>query len=464
MDELLSLSGDTIERLASILSHIVVYFDCDNALEPKSAVDIQYYFQNSENLKFTLPLFSDINVIRKAIMNKFGRTELTKYYNIQFPNFRRVDDLIVTPGYTSSSGFRLRFPCSGVSEANLVREFKGIKSAVSVQYSASQRVAAICQHIQSAMTIGGTLKTSSASTSTPRIDSFEDIFTSATRSASTPTDLIDYDHFRLYSVNEQVIVICKLFETAQLSAKEKVVEQLIDGQVSNSFIMLHVKQEIAKQMIALKRQMKEEGLDKTSTYCKAAYKKPVGVVTEQITRVKSYCPMLFSILLKTVCADSFNANYNAAINQKSTMEVLLTRNRVNKKITSQEELVKHCFGNSNRRPNALTIILNNVQGVSTSPISTPTLSLPYSPELMLSNTGNTDERLVIASIEYIQKVALKFIDELTRKEALAMSVCEILLQMRDSGHGLTPTGVQMGLLSNLCGFTNQGQDLFSAKM
>jgi hypothetical protein len=44
-----------------------------------------------------------------------------------------------------------------------------------------------------------------------------------------------------------------------------------------------------------------------------------------------------------------------------------------------------------------------------------------------------------------------------------MSVCEILLQMRDSGHGLTPTGIQLGLLSNLCGFTNQGQDLFSAK-
>jgi hypothetical protein len=49
MDEFFSLSGDTIEPLASILSHIVVYFDCDNALKPHRAVDIQFYFQNSEN-------------------------------------------------------------------------------------------------------------------------------------------------------------------------------------------------------------------------------------------------------------------------------------------------------------------------------------------------------------------------------------------------------------------------------
>jgi hypothetical protein len=259
MDELFSLSGDTIEPLASILSHIVVYFDCDNALKPQSAVDIQFYFQNSENLKFISPLFSDINVIRKAIQNKFGRTELTKYYNIQFHNFRRVEDLVVTPGYTSSHGYRLRFPRIGVSEANLVREFKGVESAESIKYSASQRVAAICQHIQSAMTIGETLKTSATSTNTPGVDSFEDVFTSATRSASTPIDLVDYDHFRLYSVNQQVKVICTLFEIAQLSAKEKVVGQLIAGQVSNGIIMLQVEQEIAKQMIALKNKLKKRG-------------------------------------------------------------------------------------------------------------------------------------------------------------------------------------------------------------
>jgi hypothetical protein len=122
MDELFSLSGDTIEPLASILSHIVVYFDCDNALKPQSAVDIQFYFQNSENLKFISPLFSDINVIRKAIQNKFGRTELTKYYNTNFITFGELMTWWVTPGHTSSHGFRLRFPRIGVLKANLVRE------------------------------------------------------------------------------------------------------------------------------------------------------------------------------------------------------------------------------------------------------------------------------------------------------------------------------------------------------
>ena len=99
-----------MEPLASILSHIIVYFDCEDTLKPQSAVDIQRFFQNSEKLKFISPLFSDLNVIRKAIQNKFGQTELTKFYNIDFRNFRTVEDLIFTPEYTSTSGFRLRFP------------------------------------------------------------------------------------------------------------------------------------------------------------------------------------------------------------------------------------------------------------------------------------------------------------------------------------------------------------------
>jgi hypothetical protein len=35
--------------------------------------------------------------------------------------------------------------------------------------------------------------------------------------------------------------------------------------------------------------------------------------------------------------------------------------------------------------------------------------------------------------------------------------------MRDSGHELASTRVHLGLFSNLYGFTNQGQDIFSAK-
>jgi hypothetical protein len=256
-----------------------------------------------------------------------------------------------------------------------------------------------------------------------------------------------------------------LFEVAQLGAKEKVVKHLIDGQLSNSIIMLHVEQEIAKQMMAYKKQIIEEVLDKSSTYCKADYKKPVGIVTEQIASVKSKCPLLFSVLLKTICARSFSETYNAAINQKITLDELLKSNRVNKRITTHQEIQKSCFGK--RTPSALTKILYNVEDVSTSSIPTTASSIPVAsspsipatsfPELTLQSNRNANERLVTASVEYIKSIASKCTDELTT------SVCEILLQMRDSGHGLTPTGVQLGLLSNLCGFTNQGQDLFSAK-
>ena len=167
--------------------------------------------------------------------------------------------MIVTPEYTSNSGFRLRFPCKGVSKANLVREFKGVDDAISVTYSASQRVKAISQHIQNAITIGDSLKRTEISTSidnTPGTEPFEDVFTSATRSAPTPS-IVDYDYFRHFSVQEQVKIICTLFEVAQLGAKEKVVKHLIDGQLSNSIIMLHVEQEIAKQMMAYKKQIIE---------------------------------------------------------------------------------------------------------------------------------------------------------------------------------------------------------------
>jgi hypothetical protein len=188
MDELSSLSGHSMEPLALILAYIIVYFDCDDTLKPQSAVDIQRFFQNSENLKSISPLFSDINVIRRAIQNKFGRLELNKFYNIEIRNFRTAEDLIVTPEYTSTSGFRLRFPCKGVSTANLIREFRGVDNAVSVTYSANQRVEAISQRIQNAMTVGESLKRSATPTtidSTPGSESFEDVFASATRIAST---------------------------------------------------------------------------------------------------------------------------------------------------------------------------------------------------------------------------------------------------------------------------------------
>ena len=260
MDELSSVSGHPMESLTLILSHIIVYFDCEDVAKPQSAVDIQRFFQNSEKLKHISPLFTDINKIRKAVQNKFGRSELSKFYNIDFLNFRTAEDLIVTPEYTSNSGFRLRFPCKGVSKANLVREFKGVDGSLSVTYSASQRVKAISQHIQNAMTIGDSLKRTEISTSivdnTPGTEPFEDVFTSATRSAPTPS-IVDYDYFRHFSVQEQVKIICTLFEVAQLGAKEKVVKHLIDGQLSNSIIMLHVEQEIAKQMMAYKKQIIE---------------------------------------------------------------------------------------------------------------------------------------------------------------------------------------------------------------
>jgi hypothetical protein len=198
MNELSSLSGHPMEPLTLILSHIIVYFDCEDVAKYK----VQWIFSvfSKEKLKHISRLFTDISMIRKAVQNKFGRSELSKFYNIDFLNFRTAEDLIVTPEYISNSGFPLRFSCEGVSKANLVREVKGVDDVESVTYSASQRVKAISQHIQNAMTVEESLKRSEISTSidsTPGTEPFEDVFTSATRSSPTPR-IVDYDYFRQF--------------------------------------------------------------------------------------------------------------------------------------------------------------------------------------------------------------------------------------------------------------------------
>jgi hypothetical protein len=69
MDELSSLPGHLMEPLVSILGHIIVYFDCDDTLKPQCAVDIQRFFQNSENFKFTSPLFMILQFKESMLLN-----------------------------------------------------------------------------------------------------------------------------------------------------------------------------------------------------------------------------------------------------------------------------------------------------------------------------------------------------------------------------------------------------------
>jgi hypothetical protein len=64
MDELSSPPGHLMEPLASI-----VYSDCDDTLKPPCAVDIQRFFQNSENITFTSPLFMILQFKESMLLN-----------------------------------------------------------------------------------------------------------------------------------------------------------------------------------------------------------------------------------------------------------------------------------------------------------------------------------------------------------------------------------------------------------
>lgn len=97
MNEPFLTTGRPAVSLASILTHIVVYFDCLSTLTAHSAVDIQKYFQNSEMFSTFSNLFCDIDLIKRALLNKYGREVLSKYYNIEFLRYRTSDDLIDDP-------------------------------------------------------------------------------------------------------------------------------------------------------------------------------------------------------------------------------------------------------------------------------------------------------------------------------------------------------------------------------
>jgi hypothetical protein len=106
------------------------------------------------------------------------------------------------------------------SQSNLVREFKGMSAADSAKCTKAQRVQAIALHIQSAMMLGKTAKYAIPTVAFTPSPIFESTFASAIRSATTPIDLVDYEHLRTYSVQEQVKIICDLLDAAGLSAKE----------------------------------------------------------------------------------------------------------------------------------------------------------------------------------------------------------------------------------------------------
>jgi hypothetical protein len=58
-----------MEPPASILAYIIVYFDCDKTLKPQCAVDIQRFFQNSENLNLISPLFMILQFKESMLLN-----------------------------------------------------------------------------------------------------------------------------------------------------------------------------------------------------------------------------------------------------------------------------------------------------------------------------------------------------------------------------------------------------------
>jgi hypothetical protein len=175
MEEPFSSNGHATDPLASILSHTVVYFDCEDTLKPHSAVDIQEYFLNSEKCRIFSDLFSDLDLIKRALLNKHGRHELSTYYNIGFSIFRTVNDMIVTSTFTSTTGYRMKFSAIGVPQPNLVREFRGMSDSDSAECTKFQRVQAIAQRIQSAIALGEAVKnaTPSATFSPSKVSSNE---------------------------------------------------------------------------------------------------------------------------------------------------------------------------------------------------------------------------------------------------------------------------------------------------
>jgi hypothetical protein len=127
--------------------------------------------------------------------------------------------------------------------------------------------------------------------------------------------------------------------------------------------------------------------------------------------------------------------------------------------TSSEVLYSVCFQTPN--PDLIVDTSHDLTDYSTERIQS--LINNIEEDAILDRSDIVDEEKLLTLINLIKEAAAKSDQGVLEKETMAANACELILNMRENGSALTPLGVQNGLIANLCGLSNQGQDIFSVE-
>jgi hypothetical protein len=423
MESNLTVTRTDFKERASILTALTLDFKFPTKSGEFNGKDIaQLVFQD----------LSKADDIQLALNTSVIRNILTLYYNATFTRHRVLDSDNPSEKRTRLI-WKIRNMEGGLLAPNLEYEFPGVPKIVSKEYSREQRFTALLSNIMSKFTMAestpislGIRSTDERSFSGTTLEGFADVISSAMRPTSSAKS--------------------KSSSSGTLSDINKVVMKEA-SKVSVNEIKEH------------RGHLKAAGLNSSDAYSEGKYDEPVANINLRIEIAKTTTPLFFDLIMELICGVNFKEKSKAIYERYDKMNKLMNSNTKNGLVTTAFDMAHTMYGD-NRVPQSMKDLLN---GTSSTAPSSSSFNTSLSVSTDTSDPPlNNDE--IIAEIVNIMGMAVTGNEAGNlKKEGMAATICELILQMRENGHGLTPTGVELGLIASLCGLSNQGQDIFSMK-
>jgi hypothetical protein len=448
---------DTItdfEKKASIITALVLDFNFLNPAHNFSGADI----------KLLVPSDDHADDIQSALNTKSIRDVLTMFYNASFSSHKDG----VSIGLKSKMAvWKIKNMNGGVLLPNLSYEFPGVDESVSKAYSREQRFKALVSRLMSKYTLSSSTPTALGIRSAdkrPFADTpCEDLF-------GSPHDLLS-SAMRPPSSSNSNNSSSGIFNgiAYPMNSKSGSSSGLMTKKIKDSPVVINVKsylKEMTKVSLSEiqnhRDALKDLGLNASVTYSKGKYDEPVPNLNSRIEMAKETTPLLFEFMMSLICAPNFQKDSKTIYDRYDTMIRLMGQNAKNNTVTTTLDMAYAMYG-EHRVPQRMIDLINGTSSISTSSSSSSSscscsLNSADAPGQQLNN-----DEILARIVAMVREDVTKNEVGNSKKEGMAATICELILQMRENGHALTPTGVELGLLNNLCGLSNEGQVIFSTR-
>jgi hypothetical protein len=288
-----SLESDEA-RNGLVIAYIIVYYDNGSIISSYGASDVVENLKKSKFRARMLVELLDVNVIKQALSCKYCRKELSKHYGIESTVSKSSDDLITNKMMGTSSGFTLSFPYLGRSAVNTDREFPTVHKSISSKYDDTFRVSSIQKNVLN----------SAASVVSQSILDKRTFSEAAILENNQKISSVDEEEYKYYTIDEQVIHSLKVLSQNKKKTNEKIMKKMFTDDLFDikTIITDLVRQSVASEIDTLSDSLKTLGLDRTLTYVEGNYEQPAGDLAVRTNRIKGKCPILFDLILNTICA------------------------------------------------------------------------------------------------------------------------------------------------------------------